>query len=93
MKSSGLRWVCVMLSVEDPWASPSMGFALLDCPGSSERYAARQGKRHKKITEWAWQLLLVLRRWYPEREIVPSSTPRLCLSQVPVLLPNFEQTP
>ena len=36
----------------------------------SERYAARRGKRHKKITEWAWQMLLVLRRWYPEREIV-----------------------
>jgi hypothetical protein len=28
------------------------------------------GKRHKKRTEWAWQLLLLVRRWYPEREIV-----------------------
>jgi hypothetical protein len=36
----------------------------------SEHYAAKRGKRHKKITEWAWQLLLVLRRWYPQREIV-----------------------
>jgi hypothetical protein len=37
----------------------------------SERYAAKRGRRHKKkITEWAWQLLLVLRRWYPERELV-----------------------
>jgi len=36
----------------------------------SERYAAKRGKRHKKITEWAWQLLLVLRRWYPKREMV-----------------------
>jgi DDE superfamily endonuclease len=36
----------------------------------SERYAAKRGKRHKKITEWAWQLLLQVRRWYPEREIV-----------------------
>jgi hypothetical protein len=27
-------------------------------------------RRHKKITEWAWQMLLVLRRWYPQREIV-----------------------
>ena len=27
-------------------------------------------RRHKKITEWAWQLLLVLRRWHPKREIV-----------------------
>src|SRR4051812_18713121 len=29
-----------------------------------------QGKRHKKMTEWAWQLLLLVRRWHPEREIV-----------------------
>jgi hypothetical protein len=36
----------------------------------SERYAARRGRRHKKITEWAWQLLLVVRRWHPQREIV-----------------------
>jgi hypothetical protein len=36
----------------------------------SERYAARRGRRHKKITEWAWQLLFVVRRWYPKREIV-----------------------
>jgi hypothetical protein len=36
----------------------------------SERYAKEQGKRHKKLTEWAWQLLLLVRRWYPQREIV-----------------------
>ena len=36
----------------------------------SERYAEEQGKRHKTLTEWAWQLLLLVRRWYPEREIV-----------------------
>jgi hypothetical protein len=36
----------------------------------SERYAAKRGRRHKKITGWAWQLLLQLRRWHPHREIV-----------------------
>jgi len=36
----------------------------------SERYAEEQGKRHKKLTGWAEQLLLLVRRWYPEREIV-----------------------
>ena len=55
----------------DPLGHASVGFALPFCPGApSERYAAERGRRHKKITEWAWQLLLVLRRWYPEREIV-----------------------
>jgi hypothetical protein len=70
VKSSGLRWVCAMLLVEIPWAARVWGLPFLSALAPSERYAAKRGKRHKKITEWAWQLLLVLRRWYPEREIV-----------------------
>src|ERR687892_645578 len=70
VKASGLRWVCVMLLVEVPWASRVWALPFLSALAPSERYAARQGRRHKKITEWAWQLLLVVRRWYPEREIV-----------------------
>src|SRR5918999_4585199 len=70
VKSSGLRWVCVMLLVEVPWASRVWALPFLSALAPSQRYAARQGKRHKKITERAWQLLLVVRRWYPEQEIV-----------------------
>jgi hypothetical protein len=70
VKSSGLRWVCVMLLVEIPWASRVWALPFLSALAPSERYAAKRGKRHKKITEWAWQLLLQIRRWYPEREIV-----------------------
>jgi DDE superfamily endonuclease len=70
VKSSGLRWVCVMLLVEVPWASRVWALPFLSALAPSERYAAKRGKRPKKITEWAWQLLLVLRRWYPKREIV-----------------------
>ncbi len=70
VKSSGLRWVCVMLLVEVPWASRVWALPFLSALAPSERYAARRGRRHKKITEWAWQLLLQVRRWYPQREIV-----------------------
>ncbi len=70
VKSSGLRWVCVMLLVEIPWASRVWALPFLSALAPSERYAAKRGKRHKKITEWAWQLLLLVRRWYPQREIV-----------------------
>jgi hypothetical protein len=70
VKASGLRWVCVMLLVEIPWAARVWALPFLSVLAPSERYAAKRGRRHKKITEWAWQLLLVLRRWYPEREIV-----------------------
>jgi hypothetical protein len=70
VKSSGLRWVCVMLLVEIPWTSRVWALPFLSALAPSEHYAARRGRRHKKITEWAWQLLLQVRRWYPKREIV-----------------------
>jgi hypothetical protein len=70
VKSSGLRWVCVMLLVEIPWASRVWALPFLSALAPSERYAAKRGRRHKKITEWAWQMLLLVRRWYPQREIV-----------------------
>ena len=70
VKSSGLRWVCAMLLVEVPWASRVWALPFLSALAPSERYAAKRGRRHKKITEWAWQLLLQVRRWYPQREIV-----------------------
>src|SRR5215212_7425036 len=59
-----------MLLVEIPWASRVWALPFLSALAPSERYAARRGRRHKKITEWAWQMLLVVRRWHPHREIV-----------------------
>jgi hypothetical protein len=47
------------------WALP-----FLSVLAPSERYAAQRGKRHKKISDWARQALLLLRRWHPKREIV-----------------------
>lgn len=70
VKTSGLRWVCMMLLVPIPWSARVWALPFLSILAPSERYAAARGKRHKKITEWAWQLLLVVRRWYPEREII-----------------------
>ena len=70
VKSSGLRWVCAMVLVEIPWASRVWALPFLSALAPSERYAAERGRRHKKITEWAWQLLLVVRRWHPQREMV-----------------------
>jgi hypothetical protein len=50
VKSTGLRWVCVMLLVEIPWASRVWALPFLSVLAPSERYAAERGKRHKKIT-------------------------------------------
>jgi hypothetical protein len=70
VKTSALRWVSVALLAPIPWASRVWALPFLCALAPSERYCGEQGKRHKKITEWAWQLLLLVRRWYPERKIV-----------------------
>ncbi len=70
VKSSALRWVSVALLAPIPWASRVWALPFLSALAPSERYCYEQGERHKKITEWAWQLLLLVRHWYPEREIV-----------------------
>jgi hypothetical protein len=69
-KTSALRWVCVTLLAEIPWASRVWALPFLCSLAPSERYATERGKRHKPLTERAWQLLLVVRRWQPERQIV-----------------------
>jgi hypothetical protein len=70
VKTSGLRWVCLMLLVPVPWAGRVWALPFLSVLAPSERYAAQRGKRHKKITDWARQALLLVRRWWPECEIV-----------------------
>ncbi len=70
VKTSALRWVCVTLLAEVPWASRVWALPFVCALAPSERYCHEQGERHKKITELAWQLLLLVRRWYPERKIV-----------------------
>ena len=70
VKTSALRWVCLALLVPIPWASRVWALPFLSALAPSERYTKEPGKRHKKLTEWAWQLLLQVRRWHPERELV-----------------------
>ena len=71
MKASGLRrWVCLMLLVPVPWASRAWALPFLSVLAPSERYAQERAKPHKKLTDWARQMLLLVRRWWPEREIV-----------------------
>src|SRR5215217_1036081 len=70
VKTSALRWVCLMLLAPIPWASRVWALPFLSALAPSERYTKERGKRHKKLIEWAWQLLLQVRLWHPEREIV-----------------------
>ena len=71
VKASALRWVCLTLLVPIPWAGRVWALPFLSVLAPSERYAEEHGKkRHKKLTDWARQSLLLVRRWWPEREKV-----------------------
>jgi hypothetical protein len=70
VKTSGLRWVCLTLLAPVPWASRVWALPFLSALAHSERYAKECAKRHKPLTEWAWQMLLLVRRWHPKRRIV-----------------------
>ena len=70
VKASALRWICITLLTPVPWASRVWALPFLSALAYSERYAKERGLRHKKLTDWAWQLLLLARRWHPERKIV-----------------------
>lgn len=70
VKATGLRWICLMLLVPIPWAGRIWALPFLTALAPSERYDNEQGRRHKALTDWAWQLLLIVRRWWPERAII-----------------------
>jgi hypothetical protein len=70
VKSSGLRWMSVMLLVPVSWAQRVWALPFLTVLAPSERYYQRLGKPHKKLTDWARQMLLQVKRWLPDREVI-----------------------
>src|SRR6201996_9282535 len=70
VKTSGLRWLCIMLLPEIGWAGRVWALPFLTALAPSERYAREHDRRHKKLTEWGRQVLLQTARWLPDRRIV-----------------------
>ena len=70
VKASGLRWVSLMWLGDIPWAGRRWALPFLTVLAPSERYYRRRGRPHKKLTDWARQMILQLRRWLPHRPLV-----------------------
>lgn len=70
VKTSGLRWISMMLLVNIPWAMRVWGLPFLTALAPSERYYKSGARGHKKITDWARQMGIQVRRWLPRRKIV-----------------------
>jgi hypothetical protein len=70
VKTTGLRWISMMLLTPIPWAQRVWALPFLTILAPSERYHEERNLRHKTITDWAWQMILQVARWTPGRCLV-----------------------
>jgi len=71
VKTSGLRWISMMWLTTVPWAKRIWALPFLTVLAPSERYHEQVvGRKHKKITDWARQMVFQLRRWLPHRPLI-----------------------
>lgn len=70
VKVSGLRWVSLMLLASIPWAQRVWALPVMTVLSPSERYYQQRGRTARTLLERSLQLLKVLRRWLPGRELV-----------------------
>jgi len=70
VKANGLRWISMMLLVRIPWAVRIWALPFLTVLAPSERYYENSLRSHKKLTDWARQMGMQVRRWLPDRKII-----------------------
>ena len=63
VKASGLRWISLMWLGHVPWAGRHWALPVLTVLAPSTRYYQQQGRRHKKLTDWARQMVMQPRSW------------------------------
>jgi hypothetical protein len=70
VKVSGLRWLACMVLLPLSWANRvwALPFLTVLCP--SERFYEQRGRRHQTLTERAWQMIRLVGRWLPGRDLV-----------------------
>jgi hypothetical protein len=70
VKTSGLRWLSLMVAVQIPWAKRTWALPFLTILAPSARWSEANGKRHKTLTTWARQAILQTKRWLRNRRLV-----------------------
>ena len=70
VKTSGLRWMSLMLLAPIPWAGRVWALPFLTALVSSERSRREQERQHKTLLDVGRQLAFQVRRWLPGRDLV-----------------------
>lgn len=68
--SPGLRWLCLSIVVPVPWSHRSWALPFLTLLLLAPETSRKLSQRHRTSVERAGQLISLVRRWYPEREII-----------------------
>ena len=69
VKASGLRWLACMVLAPLSWADRVWALPFLTALCPSERFYAQRGRCHQPLTARAWQIMRLVVRWLPGREI------------------------
>ena len=70
VKTSGLRWISLMLLAPIPWAGHVWALPFFSALAPSERYWQDRKLRPKTLLDWARPLVLQVQRWVPTRPLV-----------------------
>ena len=70
VKTSGLRWLSLMVVVAIPWAARSWALPFLTILAPSARWSETHRRRHQTLTDWARQAILQTKRWLPNHRFV-----------------------
>jgi hypothetical protein len=65
-----LRWISMMLLVPLPWSTRLWALPFLTVLAPSEKTNRANGKRHKTSIDWIGQMILLVRRTFPDRAII-----------------------
>lgn len=69
VSSPGLRWIVMAVVVSLPWTKQRWALPFLCILATTPETSERLGKRHKTVGMWAHQMISLVHRWLPGREV------------------------
>ena len=70
VKTSGLRWISLMLLAQVSWAKRTWALPVLTALAPSERYYQARKRQSKSLIDRAKQMIWQIRRWLPHHALV-----------------------
>jgi hypothetical protein len=68
VKTTGLKWLVMALSVRLPFTSRAFALPFLTVLEYSKKYCEKKDERHKTTVSWTKQMILQVRRWVGKKK-------------------------